>query len=182
MNHALRPVDIEVLEKIKNQWLSAVSEQDDLPSTPYEMAVVWAEKSVSNQDEANLFAIMDGSGDQVFGLVSLAHAHPRHPDGWLKITNITIAPSLDLRAKETSSYNVFTRRQIIGTIAADLIIWGLDLAEHRNVKQIKIYASTEVTLALLELVVSNIDAEVLKAARLEADTHGNWLVIHRTNC
>ncbi|WP_077528619.1 hypothetical protein [Vreelandella utahensis] len=174
MSYSLIQVGPKVIEDLHNNWLDPLKDEENIPDTPYEMAVSWAEKSRNSHDNSTAYAVY--GGEEPLALVDIRQVFPGQENGWLKVMNIVVAPRYDLRQPNTEALNKWTRGKEFGDIAAALVLESLELATTVKVPKVKIYASSEITLDFFELVISHMDEQLLERAQLDVDSHGNWLV------
>ena len=129
------------------------------------------------------YALVDGSDDlAALAILELSHVLPNAPDTYLKVLSIRMTPRLDTRNADTADMNRVTRHHSIARVASYCIseVLRLSLSEH-PVSYFKIFTTrTQTDIDMLIYVTDQLNKDVLLGAGIEADSHGNWLVIKKT--
>lgn len=172
-NHSIWKLESKHIQRLKDEWIPAAEENENLPTTSFVKAVSWAEDVISGDanTEAEVYGVFCGEGHihAIFDRVAIRPALPRS----FKIISMVVAPHLDLGGMDKERF--FDARQHFAEVVADVIVYGITLLnEHEYATKVKFFASDRVTLTLFRNVWGSFDQEALEKLDLETSVYGNW--------
>lgn len=163
----------DLLDSTKQAWEEQIkSSIGDIYQQHYERILDWALRLIEGDtnSDTHMYALFPEAEENVAcALLELSHARPSSDSPWLKVLNITVAPKYDVQ----NDHHIISD---LASIAARAVTESLGLTfEQYPSRQLKVYASTPLTLAFLEGVSATMAGNI----GINVTTHGNWLVIDK---
>lgn len=175
-------VTAEILDHTRTSWGMELEDVPFSPSGYDQLLDSIAYKLESKTENIYYYALMAEGEQSATAILELSHVLPNLPETYLKVLSIRMTPKLDTRNTDTESNNRVTRHREIAQIAASCIAEVLILSESEHkAPYFKLFTtSTQTDLEMLLYVTDSLQSTVLKEAGIEADHHGNWLVIRKS--
>jgi hypothetical protein len=187
MAYRLKKVDDLIGKATRDAWTSELRDADEnfSPAGYYNLldSVSYRLTLKGDDDHFYHYALIDSDkGNTAQAILGISHVLPNLPDSYLKVLSIRMTPRLDTRNVNTELNNRVTRHAEIAKVAAGCIAGALELTESvYPVDSFKLYTtSTQTDLDMLLYVTDSLSQSILKDAGINADSHGNWLVISKS--
>lgn len=173
--YSFTPFTDELIQQTRDYWCQQAKEHPaEVMVSVYERLFDWVAKLISN-DDSNTHAYVlarEASPNEPCAIVELSHARPDSTAPWLKVLSIHIEPRLEVAASKGE--NLQELAHVVAYAVVESL--GLTFQEYPST-QLKVYASTPLTISFLEGVAGFIDLDDVDSLRVSAQ--GNWLVIDK---
>ena len=175
----LRPITAELAEAMSEAWwpqIEDLGEDDVRLVSKYQRLIAWAEDYGEGVTKGeHLYGIVGAGESHPKALVELVHARAKSNTPYLKFLNMHFEPRLDTLDVGGDGFS-----EVIGTISAAIVhSIGLIFSDLPSY-QLKVYGRGDEMKSVCDAIKYVINREDTPAPFLEADSHGRWLTVTKT--
>ncbi|MDQ6988647.1 MAG: hypothetical protein Q9M19_02100 [Mariprofundaceae bacterium] len=167
---ALKEIDARTLAAIEIEWLEQLEVIDINPARC--LGALSRATKVINGDHNNQFAYVHVSVSGSFnGIVLMSHALPKSNAPWLKVLELTLAPTL-VDEQHPTAISELTK---IGSSVIDEV-FTLSIDKHKS-ESVKIYGDSIMDVRMWREAITKLKDAV--GMPYVATSHGRWLVLEK---